>query len=84
MEIEFNPSRLSARRENTPVKHGAAPNDPRPPMQGVAERQRKLNDFALTRPNNMDAVRPLVWSVQYPPGELPNGITHLLSIHLNQ
>jgi hypothetical protein len=86
MEIEFSPSQPPAPRASTPVKGAAPPaavNDT-PAPQGMAELQRKLNDLALTRPDKMDAARPVISDVKYPPEELLNGIAHLLAIHLNQ
>lgn len=86
MEIDFNPSQLPVPRASAPVKAGPAPaaaNDS-PALQGMAELQRQLNDLALTRPDKMNAVRPLLSGGQYPPDELLNGIAHLLAIHFNQ
>jgi hypothetical protein len=86
MEIEFSPSRLPAPRESTQVKGGPAPsatNEP-PPLQGMAELQQKLNDLALSRPDKVDSLRPVISGVKYPPEELLNGIAHLLAIHINQ
>ena len=52
------------------------------PLQGMAGLQSKLSDLTLTRPDKMDAARPLLSSASYPPEELFNGITHLLALHL--
>ena len=50
----------------------------------MAELQSKLNTLALTRPDKLEAVQPVLADVQYPPDELLNGIAHLLAIHLAQ
>lgn len=50
----------------------------------MAELQSKLDQLALTRPQTLDAIRPALSDVQYPPDELLNGIAHLLAIHLTQ
>ena len=87
MEIEFNPSQLPASRASGAASGSPArPPDalPAPQLAGMAELQSKLDQLALTRPDKMGAVEPLVSNVKYPPDELLNGIAHLLAIKLKQ
>jgi hypothetical protein len=88
MEIEFSPSQLPPARPSSPVDGAPAKpapsNDTAPPLQGIADLQNKLAQVALTRPDKMAAVEPLVSDVQYPPDELLNGIAHLLAIKLDK
>jgi hypothetical protein len=46
--------------------------------------QSKLTDLGPTRPDNLDAARLLVSSLNYPPEDLFNGIAHLLANHLTR
>ena len=88
MEIEFSPSQLAAPRVSTPAQgtsaRQASVDSQTPQVQGMAELQSKLDQLALTRPQTLDAIRPALTDVQYPPDELLNGIAHLLAIHLTQ
>jgi hypothetical protein len=83
MEIEFSPSQIPAPRASTPIKGGSSSSGPtdNPPLQGMAELQRKLNDLALTRPEKLAAARPLGEDLKYPPEALLNSIAHLLAFH---
>lgn len=84
MRVEFSPSQLLAPQASTQVNGEATPPalTASTPLQGTAELQSKLSDLPLTRPDKMDAAQQLVSSVSYPPGEIFNGIAHLLAMHL--
>jgi hypothetical protein len=86
MEIDFSPNQVAATRANLPVKGAVTPaaTSQDPPLQGMAELQRKLNELALTRPDKMTAAQQVISDVKYPPEELLNGIAHLLAIKLSQ
>ncbi|HLH52257.1 MAG TPA: hypothetical protein VKY92_01380 [Verrucomicrobiae bacterium] len=85
MEIEFSPNQVPVARVNTQAKGPQPATAPeQPPLQGMAELQRKLNDMALTRPDQMQSVQQALSDVKYPPDELLNGIAHLLAIKLTQ
>ena len=86
MEIEFSPNQMSTPGTTNVAKTRPLPADSNgaPPLQGVAELQKKLNQEALSRPEKIAAARQVLSDVKYPPDQLLNGIAHLLAIKLNQ
>ena len=86
MEIDFSPNQPAATRVNWVAKGAASPPPANqdPPLKGMADLQKQLNNLALTRPEKMEAVRQALSDVKYPPEQLLNGISHLLAIKLGQ
>jgi hypothetical protein len=86
MKIGLSPSQLLAPRASTEVDDwttSSTQTEPMPP-QGIAGPRSKLDDLALTHSDKMDALRPLVSNVNYPPEKLFQAIAHLLAIHLTE
>jgi len=70
MEIEFSPNQVPAPQPSKPANVrtiGSTSPEDVPPVQGMAELQRKLNNMALTRPDRMQAAAQALSDVKYPP-----------------